>query len=148
MPSFVSITRGNGKAVFPKCEVMDSPLKRARGLMFSRKVALPLFFEFESSGRRRNSIHSVFCPPFDAIFLNERMRVVDIRINVRPYTSIIVPSVACKFLIEAPAFSAKGKKIVLGEKLGARRIGAAPLYKLHLPSLNSSPASKGGFHAR
>ena len=54
--------------------ILSTFTEKAWGLMFSKSVKTPLLFVFESSGR--HGIHSFFCPPFDAVFLDENFRDV------------------------------------------------------------------------
>jgi len=56
-------------------EICDTPWKKAKGLMF-RKNSLPLLFLFKKS--KKLSIHSFFCRPFSALWLNENKEVTKI----------------------------------------------------------------------
>ena len=55
-----------------KVELCDTPWKKFRGLMF-RKNSPPLLFIFDKE--KNLSIHSLFCKPFIAIWLDDKMRV-------------------------------------------------------------------------
>lgn len=90
--------------------LMDTPLRRFRGLMFKRKVEEPLLFIFPSANRHANAIHSFFCPRFDAAFISKANKVLDYFPNVAPNQPLIVPSGQPSMLIEAPANSLKGLK--------------------------------------
>jgi uncharacterized membrane protein (UPF0127 family) len=79
-----------------ECEVANSSLKRAIGIMFKKKFK-PLLFEFGKV--QKISIHSFFCQPFIAIFLNSRKRVVQIE-KIRPFS--LFTSRPAKYLIEMP----------------------------------------------
>jgi len=99
-----------------KFDVADSTIKRAFGVMLKSKIAKPMLFVFREKGRKRNAIHSLFCfVKFDAIFLDEKKKVVDVRANVAPFSLLIVPRAYCKYLIEAPAGWAKKNKLKVGE---------------------------------
>lgn len=89
-------------------------LQKILGLMFKRK-AFPLLFEFDSQGVRRNAIHSFFCPPFDAVFLDGRKRVVCIFKQIKPYRLFIEPCKPAAFLIELPP--GESAKVRVGQKL-------------------------------
>lgn len=78
-------------------EICDTLLKRSRGLMF-RKNPKPLFFVFKKLTTQ--PIHSFFCKPFMAIWLNEG-RVVDEKI-VRPYKLSIKARAPFTHLVEIP----------------------------------------------
>ncbi len=84
-------------------ESADSAFKRVVGIMFRASLSRPVLFSFEREAGFGNSIHSFFCIPFDAVFLDSRLRVVDVRKSVVPFTPLIVPKAASKYLIECPA---------------------------------------------
>jgi len=81
--------------------------------MFKKKFA-PLLFDFGEEGTSRNAIHSFFCVPFDAIFLNSGKKVVDVIPKIKAWNPWIVPKKAARYLIEAPA----GNAARLGVKEG------------------------------
>ena len=83
--------------------------------MFSKK-AFPLLFEFSGEGTWQNSIHSFFCPRFDAVFLDSQKRVVSVEKNIRPFRCFIVSEKPCRFLLELPP--GWGSKFVKGERIG------------------------------
>ena len=89
----------NGKKKQIKVKVCDTLSKKFLGLMF-RKNSPPLLFIFNKN--KILSIHSFFCKPFKAIWLNEKMeatKVVDVKnwkINI---------SGKGKFLLEVPCYS-------------------------------------------
>lgn len=95
------------------------------GIMFKKKEGIksegafvsPLVFDFKKEGRLSNNIHSLFCPEFDAIFLNEDKCVVDVMVRVKPWRFMIVPREAFRFLIEVPAGQALQNRIHLGQRL-------------------------------
>ena len=89
------------------CRVADSFPAKLSGIMFSDKHFKPLLIVFSREARRANAIHSLLCPEFDAVFLNSRKKIVDVK-NVKPFQFNVVPEKPCKYLIEAPAGSAKG----------------------------------------
>ena len=88
--------------------------EKARGLMFRAK-AIPLLFDFGRDGSRANAIHSIFCPVFDAVFLNERKRVVCIMENVKPFQLLLYSQKPCRFLIELP--QGESRKVKMGDSL-------------------------------
>lgn len=96
-------------------EVADSAWKRTRGLMFRRRIEKPLLFVFPVSSQVECSIHAFFVFfPFDAVYLDEKKRVVDVRERIKPFTPIIFPKKKAKYLIEAPAGWAKKNKVKPG----------------------------------
>ena len=90
--------------------------EKALGLMFQKK-AFPLLFEFESQGTSRNSIHSLFCPPFDAIFLNSRKQVVFVIENIKPFSLVLYSPYPSKYLIELPPGEARKAHLRKGDWL-------------------------------
>ena len=70
------------------------------GLMFANKENAPaMLFEFKNDGRK--SIHSLFCPTFLAIWLNENNKIIEYKI-VSPYSLSISPEKNFRKLIEVP----------------------------------------------
>lgn len=101
-----------------KFEVADTFLKRARGLMFRRRIERPLIFIFPSTSRINGAIHAFFVFfHFDAIYLDEGKRVVDVREGIPPFWPLVVPAKPAKYLVEAPAGWAKRMKIRKGGRL-------------------------------
>lgn len=102
----------------PGFEIADTMLKRAKGLMFRSKIEKPILFILPSESRELNSIHSLFVFfPFDAVFLDSKGVVVDIRENIQPFTFSITPKKPAKYLIEFGAGQAKKRGIKLGKRL-------------------------------
>lgn len=86
----------NGKKTKISVEVCETIWKKGTGLMF-RKNSPPLLFIF--SKNKKLSIHSFFCKPFRAIWLDENKkitRVIDVK-NWRPNFSG-----KGKYLLEIP----------------------------------------------
>lgn len=88
-----------GKKKIIKVKICDTPLKKFLGLMF-RKKSLPLLFIFNKN--KAISIHSLFCEPFKAVWLDEKMHVTKIT-DVKTWKLSI--SGKGKFLLEIPASS-------------------------------------------
>ncbi|MEA3248300.1 MAG: hypothetical protein U9Q73_01195 [Nanoarchaeota archaeon] len=69
----------NGKKVMIRVKICNTPSKKFSGLMF-KKNSPPLLFVFNKS--KILSIHSLFCRPFKAIWLDEKMhstKVIDVK---------------------------------------------------------------------
>ncbi|MEW6328544.1 MAG: DUF192 domain-containing protein [Candidatus Micrarchaeota archaeon] len=110
--------RTTGSIVAEKFEIADSFLAKLRGLTFRKKISKPLLFIFKSESRSRASIHSLFMFfPFDAVFLDARKRIVDIRERIPPFTPLVVPLARSKFLLEMGAGEARAKKLKIGDRL-------------------------------
>ncbi len=102
-------------------ELCNTVWKKARGLMFRRKHEKPLLFIFNRKARLANSIHSFFVFfPFDAVWLDENMKVVDIKQNIKPFTPNLSPKKPAKYLLEFPA--GKSKNLRIGEKVSINGI--------------------------
>jgi len=96
-----------GKKTLWQADEADSLAKKALGIMFRKKFR-PMLFEFDAAATLKNSIHSMFCPEFDAVFLDAAKRVTEVR-RVKPF-SFLVPSKPAKYLLEVPAGAAKSVK--------------------------------------
>lgn len=88
----------------------DNTLRRVVGIMFKDKNFIPLIFIFPKESILLPTIHSFFCPPFDAVYLDKNKKVVDFYENVPPFKLSISPKFPSKYLIEAPVgFISKNK---------------------------------------
>ena len=86
----------NGKPHEIRAAIYDTPWLKFTGLMF-KKSSPPLLFVFEKN--KRLEIHSFFCKPFRAIWLDDKMnstKVIDVK-NWRPSISG-----KGKYLLEIP----------------------------------------------
>ena len=77
---------------------MDNPISQSKGLMFSKRVELPLIFVFRKDVR--HSFHSLFCPAFDIVFLNKDNETVYCE-EVRAAKKIS-PKTGYRYAVEAP----------------------------------------------
>ncbi len=80
-----------------EAEVCDSIFSRARGLMFRRK-SRPLLFIFDKPTQQ--SIHSFFCRPFKAIWIDNN-KIIDEKV-VMPFSLSIRAKQAFTHLVEIP----------------------------------------------
>ncbi len=107
---------GENRGLLWSARVFSTPSEHRRGIIGEKKNFSPALFVFARPTRLGAAIHAFFCPPFDAVFLDEKMVVVDSR-EVKPFSPLVVPPAACKYLIELPAGQAASSKIRAGEKL-------------------------------
>jgi hypothetical protein len=99
-------------------ELADTMLKRARGLMFRRSIKKPLLFIMPAESREFSTIHSFFVFfPFDAVFLDSKGIVVDIRRGIKPFTVSIAPKKPAKYILEMKDGEAKRRGIKVGSRL-------------------------------
>ncbi len=105
------------RVLWKDCDFAESGFERAVGIMFRPRLERPFAIPFSSAGRKRNSIHSVFCPPFDAAFLCNG-KVVDVRQRVPPNQPLIVSAKTCDLVLELPP--GESRKTRLGEKLSLK----------------------------
>ncbi len=103
-----------GKKKQIKVEICDTLLKKFSGLMF-KKNSLPLLFIFNKN--KIIQIHSFFCKPFRAIWLDEKMRATKIT-DVNNWKLSI--SGKGRFLLEIPA-SLKNNKLSSTNNFGDNR---------------------------
>jgi hypothetical protein len=106
---------------FPKeFELADTFFKRARGLMFRKNIEKPLLFILPNESKQLSSIHSFFVFfPFDAVFLNSKGVVVDVKEKIKPFTFNITPQKPAKYIIEMKAGEVRRRGIKVGDKLPA-----------------------------
>lgn len=96
-------------------ERADTLGQRARGLMF-RPAPLAILFTFDSV--ERHSIHSFFVPfEFDAVYLDERMRVNEVFARVRPFVPLLTPSIPARYLLELPPGDGARLKLQIGDQI-------------------------------
>lgn len=99
-------------------ELADTTLKRVRGLMFRRDIEKSLLFILPAESREFSTIHSFFVFfPFDAVFLDSKGVVVDIRKRIRPFTPSITPKEPAKYILEMRAGEAEREGIKVGVRL-------------------------------
>ena len=91
----------DGKKKKIKVELCDTPLKKFMGLMF-RKDSPPLLFNFNKN--KKLVIHSFFCKPFRAIWLDEKMKTTKF-IDVEKWRPNF--SGKGKYLLEIPVTTKK-----------------------------------------
>ncbi len=107
MPIYIVSKQGK-KILFKKFVQMNN-ISKFTGLLFKKSCSIPLLF----SEKGRISIHSFFCPEFDALFLNEKGVIVKAT-TVKPCK---VLNVNCFFLFECPPGSIERFKLKKGDKL-------------------------------
>ena len=99
-------------------EIADTTFKRARGLMFRSRISKPLLFIMPSESKELSSIHSLFVFfPFDAVFLDSKGVVVDIRERIKPFRLKITPAKPARYILEMEAGGSRRRKINVGDKL-------------------------------
>ncbi|MCX8198094.1 MAG: DUF192 domain-containing protein [Candidatus Micrarchaeota archaeon] len=99
-PNFIISNKIRKKSVKVSMEIADNELLRMRGLMFRSKI-IPILFVFPKAGLF--PIHSHFVrQPFDAVYLSEEGRVLEIFRKIPPNTSLVSPKKKAKFLLELP----------------------------------------------
>jgi uncharacterized membrane protein (UPF0127 family) len=96
----------------------DNFLSRLRGLMFRLRFPRTMLFVFPETSPKRNAIHSFFVFfEFDAVYLDEGKKVVDIYEKVKPFTPYIEPKKPAKYLLELEAGAVKKMKIELADQI-------------------------------
>ena len=105
------------KTAFGQTLVLESFWEKLRGLMFAPRVEKPLLFVFTNERSSENAIHSLFCPAFDAIFINSNGVVVG-AFEVRSPKLFVCPEEQFKFLVETFPGDIKKREIKIGVKVG------------------------------
>jgi len=99
-PDYRLANLSKGRSVEIRMEIADTELARMRGLMFRPKV-VPMLFVFGYTGLF--PIHSHFVPAkFDAIYLSQDGRVVEVFREILPGRNRIAPTKEAAFLLELP----------------------------------------------
>ncbi|MBI5797654.1 DUF192 domain-containing protein [Candidatus Woesearchaeota archaeon] len=107
-----------GRIIANLAKYCDTAFTRAMGLMFTlplkKEQACILVANNESI--METSIHMFFVfYPIDVLWLNEKKEVVDKRISVWPFTPLLIPKLAAKYVIELPR--KRAENLVIGTKL-------------------------------
>lgn len=109
--------KSRNKKIIEKTRLADSFFKRFKGLMFSKKPNYALVFELEKEGKINASIHMLFVfYPIDVVYLDSRKKVVDIKLNLRPWALNYTPKKPSKYFIEFPTGIIENK-VSLNDKL-------------------------------
>ncbi len=98
--------------------VANSFFTRLRGLMFRARFPRTMLFYFPGTSIKRNSIHALFVFfEFDAVYLDEERRVVDIYERVRPFTLYIEPKKPSAYLLELERGAVKKLGVSIGDEM-------------------------------
>ena len=101
-----------GKVIAANAELCTSLFSKAKGLMFSKKSEKALVFDFGKE--KRIDLHMLFVfYPIDVIFLNNKLKVVELKENFMPFTFYLSRKKA-RYVIETNS----GKIRETGTKLG------------------------------
>ncbi len=106
----------DGKKNVLKVKMCDTLLKKMMGLMFKKKSP-PLLFVFNKE--KKLSIHSLFCKPFKAIWLDNKMKTTRIVVVKRWRLNI---SGSGKYLLEIPELLEDNKFSSVKSLVGNRNI--------------------------
>ncbi len=107
--SIYKLTLRGKKRIFASFQETNA-LTQWIGLMFSGKVTKPLLFY----GNGRISIHSFFCPFFEAVFLDKNGKIVKV-CKVAPWTPLVAANAF--FLFEMPSGTVSKFKLKKGDEL-------------------------------
>ncbi len=100
-----------------KIKIADSFWKKFKGLMFSSEPDYALIFELEKEGKLNASIHMLFVfYAIDVVYLDSNKKVVDIKLNLKPWALNYTPKKPSKYFIEFLAGTIK-EKIALNDEL-------------------------------
>jgi len=95
--------------------IADDHLSRIRGLMFRKKI-IPILFIFDKEGIY--PIHSNFvCAPFDAVYLSEEKKIVEIFRKIAPNTQLVTPKKKARYLVELPVALTDGLCVRVGDRI-------------------------------
>ncbi len=112
----MSLVTGDGRAVSADVEVADTYVRKAVGLMFRKSFSGALVFDM---GRETyDGIHMLFVRfPIDVVFLDSERRIVDLKVNLRPWLGTAFPKSRFRYAIELPAGAVVKFRLKIGDKL-------------------------------
>jgi len=96
------------KKIVLRAKECSSMFSKFRGLMFRTKNTVPLVFIFDKP--TKTSIHSLFCPEFIAVWLDDKNRVVEVK-RIKSWKWNIKPKEKFVNLVEIPINEGYGKII-------------------------------------
>lgn len=105
-----------GRVIGNNIKMCDSAFSKFKGLMFSKKLKQGegLVLKALQESILGTSIHMWFVFfGIDVIWVNDNMKVVDVRENVKPFSFMIKPRKSAKYVIELGVGGARG--VVVGE---------------------------------
>ncbi len=108
------------KVIAEDVKVLETVSSKMRGLMFSRKPANNQAFVFvnKEESRQESSLHMLFVfYRIDVAWLDKGFEIVDLREGLVPFTPLIIPRKAAKYVIEMKAGKIKENKLEIGDKL-------------------------------
>ncbi len=94
------INKTTGKVVAEQGDIADTIFSRATGLMFARNKEKTIWFVFNDE--RIQPIHSLFVPrEFTAVYVNSKMKVIEVWENVPYFKLYLAPKKPAKYLLES-----------------------------------------------
>ena len=104
--------------ILKKTRVASSFWQKFKGLMLEKNIDFALIFELNRATRAGASIHMLFMrQPIDVLFLDEQKKIVDLVINLKPWTLNFTPKKAAAFIVELPAGLIVEKNLKVGQRL-------------------------------
>lgn len=96
-------------------EFAETFWQKTRGLMFRSNLDHALVFLLGEESRVGAAIHSFFVFfPFDTLFLNDKQKIVDMRM-VGPFRFSVIPKAPAKYIIELPAGAIRASGVRIGD---------------------------------
>lgn len=108
------------KVIAENVKVLESVPSKMRGLMFSKKLVNSQAFVFvnKEESRQESSLHMLFVfYKIDVVWLDKKFEVVDLREGLVPFTPLIIPKKAAKYVIEMRNGKIKENKLEIGDRL-------------------------------
>lgn len=108
------------KVIADNVKVCETIASRIKGLMFSKKInndqALVIVNEKESIKNARLHMMFVFYK-IDVVWLNKKLEIVDLKEGAVPFTPLIIPKEAAKYVIEMNNGKIKENKLKTGDRI-------------------------------
>lgn len=112
------LNRSKGTTVAEDPILANTFLSRLRGLMFRLRFPKAILFFFPSVSPKRNAIHSFFVFfSFDAVYLDEEKKVIDIYESIKPFTPYVEPKKPARYLLELEAGAVRRFGIEVGDDI-------------------------------
>ncbi|MEA3378701.1 MAG: DUF192 domain-containing protein [Nanoarchaeota archaeon] len=108
----------NKRILLNNVKICNNLFSKLKGFMFSRRRE-GILFELSRESKELAAIHMLFVFfPLDVYWLNKDFKVVDLKLNVKPFRIHVAPKKKAKYILETPANSIK--QSLLGKKLEIR----------------------------
>src|SRR3989338_424947 len=101
----------NNKERIASAKLYNTFFLRMKGLMFAKRLKKGEAILLAFSSNVFAPIHTLFMRfPIDAVWIDENLKIVDVKKNIKPFTLFVKPAGNAKYVLELNAGSADGLK--------------------------------------